>query len=478
MRTKRNKSNIFNALLLKLLPLSLVIANVAYGTSSAQLPINTTFDSIEHIYHQTYTEQIWYDKAELSSSGKLLKDLAIDLNFIRAEEITQSDNHDWQLTRALLEIIALLPSESKSQSVIDFVNAVNANNLEDYLTRLIPKHILFKRYRRQINHLQAQHEVDWPKVKAVNIELGQRSPEIIKLRQRLIHSGDLIPSQLSLYRQSILDPSVTMALKSYQKRNDLLPSGILDTSTAEILNRSLASQINTLSLSLRKIFKLPKTLPNRFIWINIPSYRLTLFENQIPKLSMKVIVGKQSTPTPELTTKLPSFTINPHWRPPASIIRSELIAHHKSDPNYLSLRGFFAQSVNGEQVSLANLSTDELSSLLKSHRLIQKPGKSNALGKYRFNIINSDAIYLHDTPAKNLFYKNNRALSHGCIRLEKPALLANYLLGENHQKIEKLNHSLESEKSHRFNLAQPIDVYITDYTSIAKDKASSLAQVK
>ena len=474
---------IFRSSLSKIFNTPALVFSLTLGISFVSLA--STNDNLlnmeDWVYRELMVDTIWYKEGKLHDAGYVLEELAIDLGFYLQDKssMNRGENDsiaekDKRLTLAVLELIKIKSKTQKldvSYLLKDLVQAINAGKLLSFIHSLTPQHALFNLYRDRLDNYQAHASSAWPQISPISISMGQRSPEIVKLRARLISTGDLKPSKLSKYRQSILDPGLILAIKSYQYRHNLEQTGQLNEPTLASLNFSPKKKIENIRTSLLKIMKLPYQLPRRFIWVNIPSYSLTLIENEQALIKMKVIVGKASTPTPEMTTLLQSFTVNPSWRPPSSIIYNELVGKHHLDPNYLHRNDFIAKPYTKESTSrlLIDISKSQLLSLLKTHQLVQMPGQRNALGKYRFNIRNSQAIYLHDTPAKKLFSLNDRSLSHGCIRLESPEKLAQYLIRNSQHSLDKLKRALATKKIHQFTLDKPIVVYITNYTHLAKE---------
>jgi murein L,D-transpeptidase YcbB/YkuD len=172
-------------------------------------------------------------------------------------------------------------------------------------------------------------------------------------------------------------------------------------------------------------------LEDRFIVVNIADYRLYVVDKGNPVLSMKVVVGKPFQSTPVFTARMTYLIINPSWNIPDSIARKEILKKIVKNPSYLTdqdievLEGRGAQEhvIDPETIDWSRLSEDDL-----PYRFRQKPGPLNPLGQLKFMLPNSYDVYLHDTNARNLFSEHVRTFSHGCIRIEKPIDLAEYLL--------------------------------------------------
>jgi murein L,D-transpeptidase YcbB/YkuD len=254
-------------------------------------------------------------------------------------------------------------------------------------------------------HYQSVNIEDWKYISIVNIK-EDSSEFIFYMQQRLQLLGDL-PTE---YLKGKLDLITIKAIIQFRERHGL--------DTVELINKDLIKYLNIDLYSINKkiISNINRYMSNEAIYdstyiiMNIPEQKLKLIENDSVVLEMKVVIGKRSTPTPGLHSKITHIILNPEWNIPASIIQNEILPKQKKDSTYL---------IRNQMV------VNECSNNI---RITQKPGPVNALGKVKFIFENEHSIYLHDTPYKSLFRKQNRAYSHGCIRLENPLELATYLL--------------------------------------------------
>jgi L,D-transpeptidase YcbB len=350
--------------------------------------------------------------------------------------------------------------------------ALRQANVDGRLTLLVedivPRHERATRLRRKMWDYRQLTAYVWPSLSETRFRLGQRAPEIAKLRWMLTQLGDLPPKQLSGYRDAIFDPSITAGIKHLQRRHGLPVTGELNEMTRQALNMTPAERINLMRRTLLRWVELPAHLPRSYLWINLPSYRLDVIEGESSVLNMRVIVGKPGTPTPLLTTELTQITVNPSWTPPASIIYGELLPKNSEEPGYLASMGFeLRKFAAGESPTLDPdlLSRQQLTQLLREYQLVQRPGGSNALGYLRFSIPNTDAIYLHDTPVKSLFKEEYRALSHGCVRLENAKGLLNYLLSvQASPQASSIQTAMEQASPRHFRLPHPLPVIMTYHT--------------
>ena len=447
-------------------------------------PVTANFSSNEQVlaklYSQNQSELLWFDQRGVTLNGmtliKLLDDLGEEVDKSLPIKNPQSRlKADIQYSKLLLELIERKAHITKTDLQIEqtkFLQAINAGHLSSYLDNILPPFDETYRLRGMIRAYKKKTKFVWPSVEQYEFRLGQSSDEVKRLRWMLTALGDLEHNGLTRYRESIYDPMVIDGIKSFQQRHGLNVNGNLDRETVNALNINPLERVKQMQHNLWRLMTWSATSDSgKFVWINIPGYQLTLYENRSVALRMKVIIGKPNSPTPRLTTHLTQITVNPTWTPPASIVRAELLPLNRKEPGYLNHQRFELHGIgiNKTQViKLEEIDSEQLPSLLSQYRLVQAPGDDNALGKMRFTILNRHSIYLHDTPAKQLFERNMRALSHGCIRLEKPELLSSYLMEtiENKRGVRK---AMRGTATQYFSLVQPIPVYITYHTSWVDD---------
>lgn len=216
------------------------------------------------------------------------------------------------------------------------------------------------------------------------------------------------------------------ALKKYQKIKGLKADGKITTGLIKTLNVNDAERFKRIAITLDKYKQMPEQMPKKYIWVNIPSYYLQVWDNDNLALESKVIVGKPETRTPLLTSKITDMVTFPTWTVPNSIIIKQYLPKLKNNPNYLSRVGLRLVNGKGETISGGSVNWTRYSKEIP-YRVMQGSGNDNALGVYKFNFDNSYAVYLHDTNQRYLFKNASRALSHGCVRVEEWEKLAFYI---------------------------------------------------
>jgi murein L,D-transpeptidase YcbB/YkuD len=225
-------------------------------------------------------------------------------------------------------------------------------------------------------------------------------------------------------------------------------NGIIDAAFIKELNVSVGKRLKQMLVNLERMRWMPKR-PKHCIIANIPEYKLHVFEQGREVHSMNIVVGKAANKTVIFSDQLKYVVFNPYWNVPRNIVLREILPSMQKNTNYLRRNNM---EITGYQDKLPVIR--------------QKPGPGNALGKVKFIFPNQYNIYFHDTPAKVLFTRQKRAFSHGCIRLQKPMLLANYLLQSYSEWTPELIESAKNNKTERWiTLDQPVPVWITYFTA-------------
>ena len=284
---------------------------------------------------------------------------------------------------------------------------------------LSPIEPLHPQYMALKRHLPALYGLRWmdrlPRVDLGTrrkLEPGDRDSAVVLIRERLSALGDLTWYDLSAAKEPALyDSTLESAVKVFQGRNGLLPDGVIGKGFMAQLNTRVADRIRTVLVNMERLRWVPERTAPDMLLVNIPEFRLHVHEGGRTIWSMDVVVGAEATSTVVFTDSLSRIVFSPTWSVPTSIVRNEVLPAMRRDPGYLARKGM--KRVGGR---------DALP------RIVQEPGPGNALGRVKFLFPNSYSIYLHDTPSKGAFARENRALSHGCVRLSDPRRLAAYLL--------------------------------------------------
>ncbi|MBC7651755.1 MAG: L,D-transpeptidase family protein [Deinococcales bacterium] len=272
---------------------------------------------------------------------------------------------------------------------------------------------------------------------------------VAAIKKRLAITGELDIADTSV----VFNEGLVTAVKTYQTSVGIKSDGIVSQKLIDQLNITAQKRIEQILINLDRMRWLPEAETGSLIICNIPEFRVHVYDGLQEAFEMNVVVGKEGHSTVIFTGNLNEVVFAPYWNVPSSIVKKEILPKMASNSNYL-------KQENMEIVSGGNIPD-----------IRQKPGGKNALGKVKFLFPNDFDIYFHDTPSKGLFKQDNRAASHGCIRLEDPTKMANYLLRNNAKwPADKINEAMNGSTELRVALEKSVPVLITYYTAWIDEK--------
>ena len=326
-------------------------------------------------------------------------------------KIKNTHQLDWFIPRSKKNFQVLLDS-----LVLKDENDKTYEPVNLYYTKLKEKLILYR---------DIQKKGGFPVIKLEKEFLTKTEPDsvLILVKKRLELSGDHKKNDNSILYTIDLAKSIS----HFQQRVGLTENGKLDIKTIAEMNLTVDFRIKQMLVNLERLRWIPIEIENDYLLINIPEYKLHVFESKNQIWETNVVVGKTAKQTTIFKGNISRIILNPYWNVPNSIINAEILPKLKQNANYLSKNNMEVVDNDGHSI---NTSTINWNIYKKNVPFIirQKPGNENALGVIKFLFPNSFNIYLHDTPSKELFSKNKRDFSHGCIRVENPKKLAYYLL--------------------------------------------------
>ncbi|HEV8481288.1 MAG TPA: L,D-transpeptidase family protein [Candidatus Eisenbacteria bacterium] len=344
-------------------------------------------------------------------------------------------------------------------------NAIRAHRVQDGLAALEPKDPAYARLQQAWDqYARIVQAGGWPTIPGGRpMRPGESGARVTALVQRLTAGQDLRGAAPASY-----DATVGDAVRHFQSRHGIQPTGIVDTATLAALNVPAGSRLRQIQLNLERWHWLPQDLGDRYIIVNIPDYRLDVVEGGRSVMSMAVVVGKRMSPTPMFSDKAVAIEVNPYWNVPMSIAKAEIAPKVAADPAYLDrshLHVLSKPGQGGEEVDASNVDWNDTSADV-SYAIRQDPGPDNPLGRIKIALPNEYDVYLHDTPAGQLFSAKDRDFSHGCIRVEKPLDLATYLLrGSSEGSPEHLQELIASGENHWIAIKNPEPVHILYWTA-------------
>ncbi len=313
-----------------------------------------------------------------------------------------------------------------------------------YLTGSNPGNAKFKALVEELAELRGADEAERIVIaKGTFLKPGTKNPEVANVVAAIRKRGSdklLVDHGLTLYEYEVggtdrYTPELVALVRDFQRENGLAADGIVGKMTiGKLIDMSNDDKIDKVVLAMERLRWLPRNLGTRHVFINQPAYRATYVANGKDSLSMRAIVGKRSNQTNFFHDEIEKVEFNPYWGVPGSIIVNEMLPKLRQDPSYLDRLGYEVTDRRGRRISSRSVDWWSVGVNVPVD-VRQPPGRKNALGELKILFPNKHAIYMHDTPTKNLFERDARAFSHGCVRLQDPRGMAAAVLGSTREHV-------------------------------------------
>jgi len=342
--------------------------------------------------------------------------------------------------------------------------ALDSQGIAAALEELLPQQPGYARLREALRHYRdLAAPGGWPAVpEGAKLQKGDRNPRVSALRTRLRAEGVL--SEDPAGALDLFDDNLDGAVRHFQRRHGLDVDGIVGRATLAALNVSALERSYQIEVNLERWRWLPESLGKRHIIVNIAGFELDVIESGHSALAMRVVVGRDYRRTPVFSDKITYVVLNPHWEVPLNIAIQDKIPLILKDPEYLSkekmkvLQGWGAET---REIAPETIDWSRVTEKNFAYRLRQDPGPLNALGRVKFMFPNKFNVYLHDTPSRELFARSERTFSSGCIRVEKPMQLAEYLLrGDPNWTGEKILAAINKGIEQTIRLPEPTPIHL------------------
>jgi murein L,D-transpeptidase YcbB/YkuD len=372
--------------------------------------------------------------------------------------------------------------QNKKYNLPQFIvqDVIHAANLQATLNGAEPPYAGYQRTEVALQrYLQLAAKGDGPSVPEATktVAPGDTYPGTAQLAQRLELLGDL-PQTASVNAGSqIYTGPLVDGVKLFQDRQGLTADGKLGKETIRQLNVPISFRVQQLDDAMERWRWLPPSFPQPPVVVNVPEFVLRVFTaDHKVALRTNVVVGKAVRhQTPVFAKDMQYIVFRPYWNVPTSILRSEIVPAIVKNRNYIANKNFEVVTYSGTVVTSGPISDDVLAQLRAAKLMVrQKPGPDNALGLVKFMFPNEHSVYLHSTPAQQLFSQSRRDFSHGCIRVQQPAELAAYLLrNQSPWTLEKVRAAMQTgPNNQQINLKVPIPVLILYITAVVEEDGS------
>ncbi|EMN4129456.1 MULTISPECIES: L,D-transpeptidase [Providencia] len=478
--------------------------SLAQITSSLPADVKPVFSSqIAKIYADRQMKLLWQDETAIEQFQQQLAELALSgvqpqfSEWLVALENTQLSElgRDVMLSDAMLGYLQYLSGVSANgqfwlyqkkpynisaptvEQMKPWLESVAKNNLSEWVKAQAPQHALYQPMRQEMLKQLNMNDDGLELVETKTLKPGQSSDDVITLREILYRQGFIDAAAISteidaaaseeekakataqarLYSEDLIEP-----VKKFQQSYGLEADGMVGKGTKVWLNMKPQQKAGLMALNIQRLRIIPED-SGTGILVNIPAFSLNFYLNDDVILDSKVIVGRPDRKTPIMSSALNNVVINPPWSVPTSMARKDIAPRGKQDPSYFSRKGYTVYSGWGQdsfEIDPYSINWDEITPANFPYRIRQAPGPTNSLGRYKFNMPSSDAIYLHDTPNHSLFNRSARAISSGCVRVNKANELASILLGDAGWEQKRIDGAVKAGSTRYVNIPDRIPVYL------------------
>ena len=359
-------------------------------------------------------------------------------------------------------------------------NAFEAPDMKAFLDQQAPPFLQYRELQKKLAEYRAlAAKGGWPSISVgETLKPGMENPRVDMVRKRLAVTGDLAPENMD---SAVFDTALEEAVKRFQQRHNLTPDGAVGKQTAAAMNVPVETRIDQIVLNMERYRWLKRTLMgDRLVAVNIAGFEAVAGKPGKFDVTMPVIVGKTYHETPVFSDTIKYVVFNPFWNLTPSIARNETLPKLKKDSHYLkkhNMRIFKGWGPDAPELDATKIDWSKVSKKdMNRYRVRQDPGPDNALGTLKLVFPNKYNVYLHDTPAHGLFKKEQRAFSHGCIRMDRPAEMAAWVLGgeEKGWSLARVNEIIAGRKRQVVVLDQPVPVYILYRTAFVNPEDHTL----
>jgi murein L,D-transpeptidase YcbB/YkuD len=414
--------------------------------------------------------------AQIDSMGAASPpDVLVDGDILQTEALTRLGYH---VLFGKVDFSAFDPVWNFGRTIHDLdppaalQNVIDSPDLVAAIEREKPDHPAYLNLKRALAQYRAlQKEGGWGRIPSGdNLELGSVDLRVPAIRARLAVTGDTAapasaPASIADSSADLFDEALESGVKSFQTRHGLQADGVIGARTLEEMNIPIEERIDQIRLNLERARWLLHDIGEEFVIVNVAGYRLYLVRDGKVAWTTRVQVGKTARKTPVFRSEMTYLVFNPTWTVPPLLLREDILPQQRRDRGTLKRMKIRVIDSKGRTVNPSTIDWSRSWGRSFPYTLRQDPGPNNSLGRVKFMFPNEFAVYLHDTPHPELFDKEERAFSSGCIRVEDPLHLADLLLEhEADWSRERIDEVIASEKTTSVTLEKPIPVLLSYWT--------------
>ncbi len=351
--------------------------------------------------------------------------------------------------------------------------AIEDEQINRSLHTLLPHHSEYHRLRELLGRYRTiMSNGGWPVVPdGPTMRKGDTGERVTALRERLYLAGDLDKGTID--DEAVFEETLEEAVMRFQGRHGIAADGLVGKETFAQLNTSIEQRMQQVIINMERWRWLPEKLGDRYIRVNIANFELDVIEDNESILNMRVIVGRHYRRTPVFTGRMTYLVFSPFWNIPPGMTANDVLPQVRRDIDYLAknnIRVFQGWGGDAQEIDPATVDWSTITPRNNPYRFRQDPGPNNSLGLVKFMFPNRFNVYLHDTPARELFARVQRDFSSGCIRVEKPIELTQYLLADRPEWTRQTIEAAMNRGSERtVTLNRPIAVHILYWTAWAEE---------
>ena len=340
--------------------------------------------------------------------------------------------------------------------------AIASSDIEAAIEQARPAYPLYTRLREALlAHRALERDGGWPAVPAgETLKVGMTDPRVVALRARLAVTDD---AAVDAPDRQLFDAELEDAVRRFQRRHRIAADGAVGPATLRAMNVTVAERIDQLRVNLERVRWVPQSAAPDYVLVDVAGFRVTLVRDGAVAWRTRAVVGRPYRKTPIFSSEITYVVVNPTWTIPPGILAKDTLPAVRRDPGYLAKHDMDVLDRNGRIVDPASIDWSRGSSF--PYMIRQRPGPQNSLGLVKIMFPNEHLVYLHDTPAKSLFEKDERAFSSGCIRIERPFDLVELLLEDPKWDRAALDALVASRRTQTITLSQPVPVVILYWTA-------------